>query len=256
MNHLVNTVLRFLKVNSPTILTIAAVGGTVATAYLSGKASYKAAFKIQSASEDGTIKLEKKDVVLTVWHDYIPAAVAGTATIACIVGSNKVSSQRLVAATVAYSVADRAFSEYKEKVVEQLGFRKEETIRDEIAQAKVLKNPPPETFIGGVEGLRVMCHEAYTGRYFVCDMETLRRSQNDVNADLIKSDFATLNDFYDLVGLDRTSVSGEIGWSSSKLMELIFSTVLSPGGIPCVSFAYNYASPLNGKNYGGFCMAE
>lgn len=76
------------------------------------------------------------------------------------------------------------------------------------------------------------------------DMETLRRAQNTLNDRLLKHDYATLDDFYHLVGLSNTSSSSEIGWKSNRLMELDFTTTLSSDGRPCLAFDYNYTTTL------------
>ncbi len=75
-------------------------------------------------------------------------------------------------------------------------------------------------------------------------METLRKAQNDVNARVVNDMYVTLDEFYDIVGLSHTSNSNNLGWDSTKLMELLFSTVLGEGGEPCLAFEYNYTKPL------------
>ncbi len=66
-------------------------------------------------------------------------------TIVCIVGSSKAGGRRTTAAVAAYSLTERAFSEYKEKVVEQIGKGQEQKIRDEIVQDQVDKKPLGKT---------------------------------------------------------------------------------------------------------------
>jgi len=50
--------------------------------------------------------------------------------------------------------------------------------------------------------------------------------------------YASLSDFYDLIGLPTTSFSDEVGWNSDRLLELQFSTVLSDDGRPCISIDF------------------
>jgi hypothetical protein len=75
-------------------------------------------------------------------------------------------------------------------------------------------------------------------------MEKLRRANNELNSKLLKHDYATLDDFYYMLGLSPTTTSGNIGWQSDKLMDLIFSTTLSDDGRPCITFEYNYTKTL------------
>lgn len=231
---------QLMKNNSSEILTALTVVGTISTAYLSGRASYKAALKIAEYPAYNDKKEEFKANVKLVWKDYIPAVASGVATIACIFGGAKLNAKKTAAAYSLLAVSERAFDEYKEKIVEQIGPRKEQAVRDSIAQDRVSANAP--LVISGAGN--ILCFESHTGRYFNCDMETLRKAENTINSKMIRENEASLSDFYYLVGLPYTSYSSATGWSSDKMLELRFSTVLSEDNRPCISFEYNYVKPL------------
>lgn len=225
--------------NSPTILTAIGVTGTLTTAYLTGRASIKAAeILIDAETRLPGRELTSQEKVRLVWKLYIPAVGTAVVTIAAIIGANRIGTRRAAALAAAYSVSEKAFEEYRTKVIEKLGERKEEAVRDEIAQDRVKRDPVDDrTVIVSGRG-EVLCYEAYTGRYFKSDMETLRKAENDINRQVIHDGFASLGDFYDLVGLPKTSVSDEIGWTSEKPLEIHFSSVLSNDNIPCISIEY------------------
>lgn len=237
---------KILRDNSPTILTSLGVSGTITTAYLAGKASFEAveALTIEQNRLDSYIKshpLDRKEKIKHVWKIYIPTAVSGVFTIACIIGGTRVSTKRAAAAYSLLSVSEKAFTEYKEKIVEQLGVKKEQAVRDEIAQDRVTKNPQGMVIVGAGN---VLCYDMHSGRYFNSDMETLRKAQNEINAKMIRETSASLSDFYYMVGLPPTSYSDRSGWDSCKLLELKFSTVLSEDQRPCIAFDYNYIEPF------------
>ena len=237
-----------LKKNSPTLLTTIAAGGVVATAYFTAKGTIKAAEAIHNHEQQHGVREDPRERAKThvqvAWRCYIPAASAATGTIACIVGANRVGLRRMAAAQAGLIVSERALSEYRRKVVEQFGQRKDDTIREEIAKDRVAGTTPPSQEVLLTGPGNILSMELYTGRYFACDMETLRRAQNTLNERLIRHDYASLDDFYDIIGLRPTSTSSEIGWKSSKMMELEFTTVLSNDGRPCLAFEYNYTRPL------------
>lgn len=235
-----NNAVKAFKSNSPEIFTGLGIAGVLSTSYLVGKASFKAAEMLEPEALD----LPNKEKVKIIWKCYIPAGISGSLTIAAIFGASKVSGRRTAAAVTAYSITERAFSEYKEKVVEQIGKGKEQKIRDELAQDRVTQTPPSSREVVILGKGNVLCCELFTRRYFRSDMETLRRAQNDINAKIINELYVTLDEFYDLLGLSFTSVSSNIGWDSNRLMELSFSTVLSDEGEPCLAFDYNYTKPL------------
>jgi hypothetical protein len=229
-----------LKSNSPEILTAFAVSGVVTTSYLAAKASFKAAGHL----EDQSPHMSLKDKAKYVWKCYIPTGISGALTIGCIVGASKSNSNRAAAAVTAYSLTEKAFTEYREKIVEQIGKGKEQNIRDEVAQDKILNNPLTSKEVVLIGPGQVLCCELFTRRYFRSDMETLRKAINDINMRIVSEMYVTLDEFYDLIGLPGTSNSDHIGWDSNKLVDLYFSTVLSESGEPCLSFDYNYTKPL------------
>lgn len=248
LSNILNSSLRSIKRNSPEILTGLGVAGVISTSYLVGRASFKAAIVINDKADFVTDeKLSFKEEFKLTWKLYVPPIISGTLTIASIIGSSKASGRRTAAAVTAYSVLDRAFSEYKEHIVEEIGKSKEQKIRDEIAQKRVTENPPDSREIVVIGRGQVLCCELFTGRYFKCDMETLRKAENDLNAMVVNSWYCTLSDFYDLLDLDHTSTSDKMGWDTDKLLQLEFSHALSPDGEPCLTFDYNYIRPSDRK---------
>lgn len=236
-----------IKANSPIILSVAAGVGVLATAYLTGIASYQAAKVIKAKEDvDGTPtdrKQRLKERTKLVWKLYIPAGISTVTTIGAIVGSNRVSSRKTLAATTALAFSERAYSEYRDKIVEEYGARKDQAIRDKVISDQVKSTAPSQEVLVTGPG-DILCCELLTMRYFKCDMETLRKSVNNINAKMLTHDYQTLNDFYYMIGLAYTSESGRLGWESSKLMDLSFSTALTEDGRPCITFEYNYTKLL------------
>jgi|SRR5580765_2419927 Family of unknown function (DUF6353) len=229
-----------IKAHSPIILSVLAGLGTLATVYLTGKASFEAAEILRKNKEASSLKERTR----LVWKCYIPTAISATSTIICIAGSNRLGARKTLAAQTAFAITERAYSEYRDRVIEEYGARKDQSIRDSIAEEQIKKNPPPapDILISGPGN--VLCCELFTGRYWTSDMETLRKAQNELNARLLKHDYATLDDFYYIINLGPTTYSGEMGWKSDKLMELEFSTLLTEDGRPCLAFSYNYTTSL------------
>jgi hypothetical protein len=254
VSELLSNATKLIKSNSPEILTALGIGGVVTTSYLVGKAAFKAAKMIE---EDAGLATNgkflenilppkerlKREIKLT-WKEYIPAGVSGAATIACIVCVNRTSGRRTAAAVAAYSLTERAFSEYKDKVVEQVGINKEEKVRAAIAQDKVTNNPLGNANITILAGGNSLCFDLTSMRYFRSDYETLRRFENEINFQLVHERYMSLSDFYALVGLDATPDSVHKGWSNDRLMELDINTTLADNNEPCLTIDFNYLSPL------------
>lgn len=236
---------KFMKDNATTILTGTGVAGTMATAVLTAKASFKASERIileeadYAVQHDGHGGFNTKDKIKLVWPLYIPPVAVGSATIASIVLANRMSAQRAAALAAAYGLAEGRLKEYQDKVATKLTGPKQQQVLDEMAQDRVNANPPNGQVLI-LSGSDVLCFDMFTGRYFQSTMENLKKAENDTNGELYHSNYASLSSFYDKIGLAPTSFSDEVGWNlmTTGSLELRFSSVLSPDDKPCLAMDF------------------
>ena len=234
--------------NSPVLLTAIGVAGTIGTAVLAHKAATKAEIwrrnEIDSRDNEAVLnnvaptEITKREHFDATWKLYIPTAVSGVATVGAVVMANHIGTKRAAALAAAYTISEKAYSEYREKVIERIGDKEESKVRNEIVQDRVRQMPPSDGNVLMVSGGDHLFMELYTNRYFRSDMESVRRAVNDVNYKINTHGYASVSDFYDLIGLRHTAVSDEMGWSSDKLMEVDFNAVLSEDGQPCVGINF------------------
>ncbi len=227
---------KLIKDNSSVLVAVGAGAGVLTTAYLAAQAGYKTREKLEHQKGMTT-----KEKALVVWKLYIPAGLSGAATIVCIVGVKHIDARKTLAAQTALAVSRRAYEGYRAQVIEELGERKDKTLLAGVAQNEINNNPPSAVVIGTGT---VLCYEMYTGRYFNGDIEAINKAVNEINWRLARHDYATLDDLYYMIGVGTTSVSGQTGWESERLLELEYSSVLSPDGKPCLAFDYNYVKTL------------
>ena len=243
---------------SPEILTGLGVAGLVTTTVLAVKATPKALRLIEMAEDHGigiTSKngdpdwerrpLTKLETVKVAWKPYIPAAVTGAVSIACIIGASSVHARRNAALATAYQLSTTALSEYKEKVVETIGEEKEKVIREKIAQDKIDRDPIKESIeketvvIGSGE---VLFLEPVSMQCFKSDIESVRKILNDINFRLTTGmeEYISLSEFYDEIGLPHTSISDDIGWNLGRdgQLEADFLAAKTTDGRPCLMLDY------------------
>ena len=136
-----------LKKNSPEILVVAGVIGTVTSAVMACKATLKVNDVIDETKEtietihdcigkglktaDGeeyTQEVANKDLTIvyiqTGWKFaklYGPAVLLGVASIGCMVGSNHILRKRNIALGAAFTAMDKSFKEYRGRVIEKFG---------------------------------------------------------------------------------------------------------------------------------------
>lgn len=232
---------KFAVDNSPLLLTAAGVTGAVTSVILTGKATFEAAAILREMEDtpSGNYEpLSNIEAFKMVWPEYIPAAGTLVLTVAAIIMSHQINTRRAAALAAAYSLSEKAFVEYRAKIVESIGNKKEEVLRGEIAQEKVANNQQglKEVIISSGE---VLCYDAFSGRYFNSTVELIRQAQNDVNQEVLTNMYCSLSDFYSKIGLATTTMSEEVGWNIDTKMDIRFSTVMSNDGRPCISIDFS-----------------
>ena len=221
----------------PDILTATACIGVGATAVMCGKNTL-AAHDILKAYDEENPDATTKDRVLKAAPAYIPTIILATATIACIIGARTTSAKQTAALASAYTIATEAAARYRDKVIEVVGEEKAKEVDEKIADEQLKAHPLSEQQPIVVGTGKVLCFDSLSSRYFMSDMETLRKVQNDMNRIILDDMFASLNDFYYRIGLDPMNLGEELGWTIDSLIDLKFTSRLSEDGQPCLVVNY------------------
>jgi hypothetical protein len=227
--------MRVANDNSPAILTAIGAVGVVATAYLTARATAKSVEVIRVEETDRRELLEPKEKVEMVWKNYIPPIISGVTTIALIVAANRIGNRRIAGVAAVAAISERAYEEYRNKTIEKHGETRDRAIRDEIAQDRVNRTGGRELVVIG-DG-EVIFLDSFTKRYFKSTMQTVQQAVNDINGQILEDFSASLSDFYDLIGLSRTSYSDLVGWNLDRKLKVNYSTAITPlseGQKPCM----------------------
>ena len=225
---------------SPQILTGLGIAGVVTTTVLAIKATPKAVKLVEEEAYERKEELTPMEVVKVTWKCYIPTAVSMATSITCLICANSVNTKRNAALAAAYKFSETAFIEYKDKVVETIGEKKEKTVREKIAEDKVKNNPPTQNTIIMTDNGTELFLEPVSGRYFKSDMEKIRRIENECNKKMLHdiNGYMSLNDFYDELGLEHSSIGYELGWNSYNLLEIDYIPQLLEDDKLCVVLEY------------------
>ena len=232
---------------SPEILTGLGIAGMISTTVLAVQATPKALDLIARA-EDKKFdnghgnKLTISEKMKVAWKPYIPAAITGIASISCIIGASSVHAKRNAAIAAAYNLSQTALTEYKEKVVETIGEKKEQAIKDNIAKDKIKKDPVSKSEVIVTGKGNTLCYDAFNSRYFYSDIDQIKRAINELNRIMLNQMYVSLNDFYDELNLKHSGNGYELGWKlDDGLVEVDFSSQLSDDGRPCLVLEYMVA---------------
>lgn len=207
----------FLNRHSSIILTCLGATGVVITAITAVKATPKALELIkdeidrQNAGQENCMQIDKLhplDAVRVTWKCYIPAALIGIGTITCIFGANFLNKRTQASLVSAYSLLDRSYKEYKDKVNDIYGEDSDEKIIKAIANDKYSNIPFK------IDEEKQLFYDIQSGRYFESTLADLYKAEYELNLVYAKYGYVSLNDFYDLIGIDRIKGGFDVGWSS------------------------------------------
>lgn len=248
MANVSTSVRQFVNKRSPEILTGIGIAGMLTTTVLAVKATPKAMELIEERkTQEWTDKLSPLEVVKVAWKPYIPAIVTGVTSTFCLIGASSVHSKRNAALATAYKLSETALTEYREKVIETIGEKREQTVRDKVAEERVKKNPVSKNEVIVTNTGKTLCFDPISARYFYSSIEKIKRAENELNKEMLHafSGYVSLNDFYDEIGLDHTSVGDDLGWNTDKLIDINFSSQLNDNGEPSVVLDYAVAPNYN-----------
>lgn len=235
---------------APEILTGLGITGLLTAIGLAVKVTPKALTLIDEAKKEKGEDLTKLETVKTVWKCYIPVAGAAVVSSACIIFASKESRRRNAALAAAYSLSESAITEYKDKVIETVGEKKEQDIQDAIAKDEIDKNPVVLKEVIETGDGKTLCYDPFGGRYFRSDIDFIKTAIVDINFLMINDTSAQLNDFYDKIHLNN-SIAGEIlGWDvNNGKLSLKASAQISESGEPCIVVKFNIPPTCDYEKY-------
>lgn len=240
-----------LKKHSPEILVVGGVVGLVASGVMACKATTKlsailddskeqielfdkVAANPEMVNEEYTVEDAEKDkkivkvqTAVKVAKLYAPSIAVGVVSIGAIFASNNIMRKRNVALGAAYATVDRAFKDYRNRVVDRFGeeLDKElrynlktkevkETIEDENGKKKTVKrnikymdSPMPSEFaVIYDDGCAGWTKDPEDNKFF------LIQQQRYANERLKRRGYLSLNEVYELLGFPSTKAGQVVGW--------------------------------------------
>ena len=240
-----------LKKHSPEILVVGGVVGLVASGVMACKATTKlsailddskeqielfdkVAANPEMVKEEYTVEDAEKDkkivrvqTAVKVAKLYAPSIAVGVVSIGAIFASNNIMRKRNVALGAAYATVDRAFKDYRNRVVDRFGeeLDKElrynlktkevkETVEDENGKKKTVKrnikymdSPMPSEFaVIYDDGCAGWTKDPEDNKFF------LIQQQRYANERLKRRGYLSLNEVYELLGFPSTKAGQVVGW--------------------------------------------
>lgn len=183
------------------------------------------------------------------WKRFIPVVLTGGLTIGCIFAGQYISIRRTATVAALYAAAEDKLQKYQEATKEVIGEKKEKEVRGAMAQKYVNDQPMEDGDVAIIPGGHHLILDAYTGRYFRSDIETIRQKANDLNRDLRTTMWASYSDWYDVLELKSYKGYSDIGWSCDSGIDVVFDAAVADNGEPCIVMDYCVGPTSDFKNY-------
>lgn len=210
-----------------TIMTMCvSMAGVVATAVLTAKATPKAE-KLLKELKDENPEPTTLETVKKVAPAYIPAAVSGTLTIACIAATTILNRKSQASLASAYALLNHNYQRYRDHVKKIFGEDADQKVVDSIVKEECKSKPLYSTTGWGVDTLdfnvqeeKRLFYDSYSERYFESTIGRVLQAEYHLNRNFALGGNVSVNMFYDFLGLEpvkdgdvnRWDVDGGIMW--------------------------------------------
>lgn len=186
---------RQLYRSSPTILTVVASIGVIATTITAVQATPKAIKLLKEAELEKGENLTKLEIVRVAGPTYIPSVLLGVSTIACIFGANALNQKKQASLMSAYVMLNESYKQYRKSA---------KTVYGEDADDKIHAEMDSESE-------RLLFYDLASKKYFRTTMAAVLNAQYHVNRNLsIKGD-CSLNEYLSFLGVEGIDGGDELG---------------------------------------------
>lgn len=236
-----------LTKRSPEILTGIGIAGMLTTTAMAVRATPKALQIYEEevhrrnldAVRGEPVIIKRTDVIKWTWKCYIPSCVVGGLSTVCLIGASSVNSKRNTVLATAYTLSESVLKDYQEKVIETIGEKKEQGIRDAIAKDRIDNNPVDNQTVIITNKGETLCYDMISGRYFKTDIDRIKKAEIELSRIMLDNRYVALNDFYYEIGLAGIGIGDDLGWNiDDSRIDLYFTSQLTPDGEPCLVINY------------------
>lgn len=203
-----------MKINKATVFTIIGCVGVVASIAVAWKQGPKIDRIIAEKKEEKP-DISKVELVKATVKDAAPSVAVGSLTMASIILSNRVSAKEIAALGAALSYVTTHRDILQKKIKEVLPEEAYKKFNQEVKQELVEKREMHYDGGPSIEDTgngQVLCLEGYSGRLFWSSYTDVENAIVDFNKKFIRDRNVCLNDFYELLGIEKTHQGYQFGW--------------------------------------------
>jgi hypothetical protein len=154
---------------------------------------------------------------------YGPSITIGLTSIGCIIAAHGIMQKRTVAIAAAYKALETTFSEYRKRVIAEVGEEKELDIRTNKKEIDVVSKDGKKSkaITADTNAISVYArffdeHSQNWSKTSEYNLMFLKSQQNYANDLLHARGHVFLNDVYDMLDIPRSQAGQVVGWVISK----------------------------------------
>jgi hypothetical protein len=221
--------------HSPQILFVAGIAGAITSTVIACKSTLKLEAVIDDIEYDvKDVKTHRDEYSTDYYKDltyiyakgayrvgklYAPAVILGTASIGALTGSHVTLTRRNAGLTAAYAATQKAFDEYRERVQEQLGEKKEADIHHAVQVLDVVDENGKKVKVPHADPNKWSMYARFFDEASVNWQKNaelnrifVQAQQNYCNHLLHARGHVFLNEVYDMLGIPRCKAGQVVGW--------------------------------------------
>lgn len=214
-----------MKINKNLFLGVASMIGVCATAYFTHRSTLKAEEIIKNKKLN---KEDKKEIIKETYKVYIPAIVAGGATVCCIASNMIINKQIQAGLIAAGGLLAKNHQKVLDKIKDVYGQEALDTIKNDIAveslsekesmaednnAPEIVVNEFPFTYLGKDDSAnKLLFYDSFSDRWFWARLAEVISAEYHLNRKFAIDGCATLSNFYEFLGLEIYSSDSYRGW--------------------------------------------
>lgn len=241
MSKLTKSIGLFMNKNGSKILIVTSIAAMGSSIVMAVKSTPKYQLLIEERKEEKGEDLAKKEKIKPLFKAYWPSILLAVLSAACTVGSHVIEKKHQAVLAMALTASNTALKEFQDKALEHLGEKKMTEIKDAIAKDKLDNNKlDPKNVVITSEKGKVLMFDSFSGRYFMSDVESVRRAVNKVNRQIPEEQYVSVNELYSEIGIPEIDMGDQLGWNNDGCngFEESLSAQITDNGEPCIVVEY------------------
>ena len=209
--------------HAPELLTGFGIAGMFTAVIFAARATPKAVKLIEERKAEKRGELTKAETVQTAWKCYIPTALIGAGTIACIIGIGVMDKRNQAALTSAYAMLNESYKQYRQAAKKVYGEDADNKIHAEMAKDAMVADGCWGYQVYNMdmdpESEQKLFYDLTSKKYFTTTMAAVLNAQYHVNRNLALRGDCSLNEYLSFLGIDEVDKGDEIGWDINYMIE-------------------------------------